>query len=678
MSEPEELISDAARHATVFVRDVWRRHLKRGRGERRLGLPDVAPRLDLLLTAVFTEGRRIRVAQLPPPSTLLRQVFGADRGPRQKHAVPATDGASIWLPSTLGLDDDALAMLCYRTMALAQAARARRGSAAPAAGLRPGLVADVYLLLEAHAADQMLAALLPGLAAPIDTLRRTALERRPPVDAFPPRRRPIERLARELLGSRCGRPLDAALVPSAPSGSLALAKRIAAELAAAAGTDRFGAEPLLKDWWTGALRTPSISDEPVKLPGESSEPDDADRAPSAARLRRSPARREAIDGEDDEDDAGLVAVQQDDPHPHAEDPMGLRRPVDRDEDASAEQLGDMVSDLPEARTIATPAPPKEVLLSDDPPDARAKLEPNLDAARAPCIRYPEWDYRTNTYRLPGAGVRPSVAPPGPEEWVDATLAEHRALLDIVRRRFEMLRARRLRLRRQPDGDEIDLDACIEHRADLAAGRRGTDGLYELRRAGEHDLAVLLLIDVSGSTDGWIEANRRVIDVEREALLIVSVALESLGEPFAIEAFSGRGPDDVTLRTVKHFDEPYGRAVAARIAGLEPERYTRAGGAIRHATALLMRRRAQHRLLLLLSDGKPNDVDEYEGRYGAEDMRQAVIEAKLQGIFPFCLTIDRRAASYLPRVFGAHQYALLPDPARLPEVLVDWLKRLILR
>src|SRR5690606_15716589 len=338
MSEPEELISDAARHATVFVRDVWRRHLKRGRGERRLGLPDVAPRLDLLLTAVFTEGRRIRVAQLPPPSTLLRQVFGADRGPRQKHAVPATDGASIWLPSTLGLDDDALAMLCYRTMALAQAARARRGSAAPAAGLRPGLVADVYLLLEAHAADQMLAALLPGLAAPIDTLRRTALERRPPVDAFPPRRRPIERLARELLGSRCGRPLDAALVPSAPSGSLALAKRIAAELAAAAGTDRSRAEPLLKDWWTGALRTPSISDEPVKLPGESSEPDDVDRAPSAARLRRSPARREAIDGEDDEDDAGLVAVQQDDPHPHAEDPMGLRRPVDRDEDASAEQL----------------------------------------------------------------------------------------------------------------------------------------------------------------------------------------------------------------------------------------------------------------------------------------------------------------------------------------------------
>src|SRR5690606_19434231 len=117
-------------------------------------------------------------------------------------------------------------------------------------------------------------------------------------------------------------------------------------------------------------------------------------------------------------------------------------------------------------------------------------------------------------------------------------------------------------------------------------------------------------------------------------------------------------------------------VALRIAGLEPERYTRAGAAIRHSTALLMRRRAEHRLLLLLSDGKPNDVDEYEGRYGAEDMRQAVVEAKLQGLFPCCLTIDRHAASYLPRVFGAHQYALLPQPAHLPEVLVEWMKRLI--
>jgi nitric oxide reductase NorD protein len=679
MSEPEELLADAARHATVFARDLWRRHRGRAENDRRIGLADIAPRLDLLLTAVFGEGRRIRVAQLPPPTTLLRQSFGAERGPHAKHAVPATDDTSIWLPAELGLAaDDELASRLYRAMALAQATRALRGAATQLDAPRAGLFADLYLLLEAYAADEALGAMLPGIAASIDLLRQISLERRPPVDAFPPRRQPVERLVRELLESRCGRPIAPALVAASPSASRALAERLAAEIAASAGTLRFGSEPLLKDWWTGALRAPAAADGPTLVPGSVGELDgDEGREPKSARLRRTPERRDAVDGEDDDrDDPGLVAIQNDDPHPHAEDPMGLRRPVDRDEEANAEQLGDMVADLPEARTIATPAPAKEVLLSDDPPDAQAKLA--LDDAKASetCVRYPEWDYRRAAYRHPGAGVRPSIAPAGSDSWVDEKLAEHAAMLGTVRRRFEMLRARRVRLRRQRDGDDIDLDACIEHHADLAAGQRSAEGLYELRRAGDRDLAVLLLIDVSGSTDSWVEADRRVIDVEREALLIVSVALQGLGEPFAIEAFSGEGPEHVSLRTVKHFDEPYGRDVARRIAGLEPERYTRAGAAIRHATALLMRRRAEHRLLLLLSDGKPNDVDEYEGRYGAEDMRQAVVEAKLQGIFPFCLTIDRHAASYLPRVFGAHQYALLKEPERLPEVLVEWMKRLI--
>src|SRR5690606_36874636 len=103
---------------------------------------------------------------------------------------------------------------------------------------------------------------------------------------------------------------------------------------------------------------------------------------------------------------------------------------------------------------------------------------------------------------------------------------------------------------------------------------------------------------------------------------------------------------------------------------------RSGAALRHATTVLMRQPARHRLLLLLSDGKPNDVDEYEGRYGVEDMRMAVIEAKAQGIFPFCLTIDRHAANYLPAVFGARQYALINQPEALPTVLLDWMRKLM--
>jgi nitric oxide reductase NorD protein len=143
----------------------------------------------------------------------------------------------------------------------------------------------------------------------------------------------------------------------------------------------------------------------------------------------------------------------------------------------------------------------------------------------------------------------------------------------------------------------------------------------------------------------------------------------------VQSFSGEGPGNVTVRELKRFDERYGDDVALRIAALEPERYTRAGAALRHASASLMRERAEHRLLLLLSDGKPNDVDRYEGRYGVEDLRQAVVEAGLTGIRPFCLTVDRAAATYLPAVFGG-QYALLPRPELLAAVLLDWLRRLL--
>jgi len=114
----------------------------------------------------------------------------------------------------------------------------------------------------------------------------------------------------------------------------------------------------------------------------------------------------------------------------------------------------------------------------------------------------------------------------------------------------------------------------------------------------------------------------------------------------------------------------------RIAGLEPEKYTRVGAAIRHASSILMREPARHRLLLLLSDGKPNDSDEYDGRYGVEDMRQSIVEARLQGIFPFCLTIDRHPGGYLSAVFGEHQYTVLHRPELLPSALLGWLRRLV--
>lgn len=675
MAEAEEVITDAARHATVFARDLWRRHRPPSNEPSTVTLADVSPRIDLLVTAVFGVGFPIRPAQMPPRATLPDRLFRRGLFPIRREPIPATDGATLWLPADLGIADKALAAERYRTMALQQAMRARRGGASTIHGLTP-LLADVYLLLEACAADEALAAQLPGVTASIDALRKYALASRPLLSAFPPARQPLERFARMLLAARCGSPPIP--VPESPAQSLrdagALIKQ--QQLLPDRMAERLlGPHPLLKDCWTGELRRPSP--ESRQLPAADAGAGERNNAtPRSARLSRRPDIREARAGEDDDPkNPGPWMIQADEPHMHAEDPMGLQRPADRDEDIGAEEYGDLLSELPAARLVSSPGQPKEVLLSDDPPDASTHRILQKIAPEPGAIRYPEWDYRVQAYRRT-ATVRVLPTQPGSRQWVDATLNEHRAMLEAIRRRFEMLRARRVNLRRQLDGEEIDLEAYIESYTHLRTGGRTSEALYRTQRRVEHDIAVTLLIDVSGSTDGWISANRRVIDVEREALLLVCIALESMGGPYSVLAFSGDGPRAVSMRQIKRFEERYGNGVALSIAALEPERYTRAGAAIRHAAAQLMREPATHHLLLLLSDGKPHDLDDYEGRYGIEDTRQAVIEARLQGIFPFCLTIDRQAANYLPRIFGANQYTLLPKPELLPAVLLDWIKRLI--
>ena len=677
MAEAEEVITDVARHATVFARDLWHRYRVREGQDQPLCLADVSQRLSLLVFTVFGVWHAIRTSQPPAPRTLLQSVFGSRRQPPGQQAVPATDGTSLWLPGNFGPSDRDFALQQYRTMALQQAMRARRGSSACLDENVRGLPRDIYLLLEAVSADEEMAGLLPGTVRSINALRREALRRRPPLSAFPRHARPLENFARDLLQSECGTTICVELRSRSPAESLGKALAIARDLQPAT-TGRRGRRSavLLKDHWTGELLPP---DTEASVPGAAIDDDRQhdDTKARVSRLQRRPqVRRATSEDEKDDRETGLWMVQADEPHEKAEDPMGVQRPTDREEHPDTEQLGDMLSELPEARLVRTPGRPREVLLSDDPPPSGSNTSTTVGANHRSRFTYPEWDYRHATYRHPGATVH--VLPPevGPSAWVQQVLEEHRSILELIRRRFEMLRARRVVLRRQVDGEEIDLGACIDALADLRAGTRLPEELYQRCRPAERDLAIMLLVDASGSTDAWVASHRRVIDVEREALLLVCIALREMGESCAVRAFSGEGSEQVTVRPIMEFDETFSDDIALRIAALEPERYTRAGAAIRHATCELMHRPANDRLLLLLSDGKPNDVDLYEGRYGIEDTRQAVTEARMQGVHPFCLTIDRQASEYLPRIFGANQYAMLPRPELLPTVLLDWMRRLI--
>jgi nitric oxide reductase NorD protein len=255
------------------------------------------------------------------------------------------------------------------------------------------------------------------------------------------------------------------------------------------------------------------------------------------------------------------------------------------------------------------------------------------------------------------------------------MTRHRALVRRVRRRFDGLRPRRTRVGRQADGPDLDLAAYVAAFADWRSGHPGDDRLHVAARPARRDLAIALLVDVSASTDGWVGGGQRIIDVEKESLVVLLEALDALGDRHAALAFSGEGPGHVRVATIKGFDERSGPEVRRRVAALEPDRYTRVGAALRHASALLARQPARHRLLLLLSDGKPNDVDRYEGRYGIEDTRQAVAEARLQGLVPFCLTVDREAPAYLPAIFG-RSHAVLRRPELMPGVLVEVVRRLL--
>ena len=286
------------------------------------------------------------------------------------------------------------------------------------------------------------------------------------------------------------------------------------------------------------------------------------------------------------------------------------------------------------------------------------------------LRYREWDYQRRHYRKNWCLLRESDVAPADTAFIDATLARYAVQVAQLRRTFELLRGEDRRLKKQSDGDEIDLDAVITAFADARTGAEMPAQLFEHRHKIERDIAVMFMVDMSGSTKGWIN------DAERASLVMLCEALEVLGDRYAIYGFSGITRKRCDIFRIKRFSDRYDNAVRGRIAGIRPQDYTRMGVAIRHLTALLNAVDARTKLLITLSDGKPDDYsDNYRGEYGIEDTRQALIEASRDGIHPFCITIDREAREYLPHMYGAVNYAVIEDVAQLPLKVADVYRRI---
>ena len=282
----------------------------------------------------------------------------------------------------------------------------------------------------------------------------------------------------------------------------------------------------------------------------------------------------------------------------------------------------------------------------------------------------EWDHQRQHYRKNWCVVRELDVPPRDDGFVAATLRRHAGVVKTLSRTFEALRGEDKLLKRQVDGDGVDIDAVVEAHADVLSGLEMTDRLFTRMLRIERDIAVMFMVDMSGSTRGWVN------DAEREALALLCQSLETLGDRYAIYGFSGVTRKRCELFRVKRFDEPYDDEVRARISGIEAKDYTRMGVAIRHLSMRLNEIDARTRLLVTLSDGKPEDYDGYyRGEYGVEDTRQALYEARRDGIHPYCITIDQEARDYLPHMYGAANYAVIDDVRKLPFKVSDIYRRL---
>ncbi len=282
------------------------------------------------------------------------------------------------------------------------------------------------------------------------------------------------------------------------------------------------------------------------------------------------------------------------------------------------------------------------------------------------VKLPEWDYKKQLLQPDYCSVINFVHHAGE----DGVLPENlRRTARKLRQQLEALTTKRVWHRHQSEGSELDLDAYINYIGERCSGHKVEQpDLYQQLRSSERDLSTLLLADFSLSTDTWLSNDARIIDVIRDSLFLFSESLRNTGDQFAIYGFSSRNRGHIRFNTLKTFSESYNGQVRSRIQAIKPGFYTRMGAAIRYAASKLEQQDSQQRLLLILTDGKPNDLDRYEGRYGIEDTRRAIHEAKAQGLQTFCITIDDQGGEYLPHIFGNNGYTIIRKPEQLPQKL----------
>lgn len=325
---------------------------------------------------------------------------------------------------------------------------------------------------------------------------------------------------------------------------------------------------------------------------------------------------------------------------------------------------------------------KHVVRVDDPVHSvyKAQFSGNANIAESSALEkedyhlsYPEWNFSKREYKQDYCQVYPKRILKNHDFYYTETIKNHQATLLKLKKMFAMLTNTLEVSRRQPDGDNIDLDALTDFYADLAAKRTPNERVYLHRRKTRKDITLLFLLDLSLSSDGYAKGNR-IIDVEKQVSILFGEVLNEYGISFQIDAFYSKTRNNTTYISLKTFDDSWDTA-KHKIGSIQPQGYTRIGPAIRHAHSLLKKQSSKKKWLILLSDGKPNDYDKYEGKYGIQDVKQALRETKADGIENFALAIEEQAKYYLPQMFGKNHYNILSSPMEMIVSLTKLYKRI---
>ena len=569
----------------------------------------------------------------------------------------------------------------------------------------PQLARDLFNIAEGYRIDVRLRAAYPGIRREMEPIRAASLERRPSLVDLPEIPAIVESLLQHALGAEL---VPEELPPTAretAATAIGVLGRLGEPEASVARTAEVCAElyEILDDHAARRLRSSDEDD-----PGEASQ------QPQGADQQGAQEPSAASEG------SGIVEYQQVDMPPfmspvleelmkrvdlpRSEEITSPETPPDPDgamESSEKSMQSGQVSDDGDqlegdtaqagegAADDEQPSSASDAKLSEDEtpgggqtPEsegaivAQGQEEPERDLGEQTFL-YDEWDHRIEDYRPAWCTVREQRLTRVHEAFVAATFHEFGGIVTQIRRNFQLMRPERLRkMRFQSEGDDLDLDGLVEHVVDKRARVTPTERVYIKRDKKDRDVTTAFLIDMSSSTDRKIDSRKRIMDIEKESLLLMCEALEAIRDEYAIYGFSGNGRDDCQFYVVKELGERYDDRVKARIGGIYARQKTRMGPAIRHATKRLMGVDSNVKLMILVTDGKPYDSDTYQDNlYAQEDTKMALREARREKIHLFCVTVDTEAADYLPTMYSDANFVIIDDVKTLPHRLPQLYRRL---